>query len=385
MNGFTRAKNEGTAEDTALCTSIWPALSHELFDLEQYATLAAYARKEITASLRTRSHASPKTEDIENFGRIMTFIQTSTYEPLEKVLDELRKTPSSSGEQNERDSRTACAAASLSTMTRIRPHVVTDMEPETTTIWETGRSLNDILTEIFETTNPQSSNSRLVSPKLTVARLCQYHNCKVVWTDRLDKHLDIERHRGDKIIFIFQHKIWLSAHLQPSEQCLVSQGLICEAFDTLSLLFPHDDQKTKSFLQKQGQSFYSIGYFCRDRKLSLSDYPRWGNKIEELLEILEGPRSGIWHFLPRPDKRNLLESANFWIATAAAILAFVGFVLGLMSIVYAKWSYDISRESLVVSRDSLELTRIQYLLSLAQACSDANEARLLPDFCSAEE
>ncbi|GKT67893.1 hypothetical protein ColTof4_00316 [Colletotrichum tofieldiae] len=81
---------------------------------------------------------------------------------------------------------------------------------------------------------------------------------------------------------------------------------------------------------------------------------------------------------------NLLESANFWIATAALLLAIVSFLLGLMSIIYAKWSYDIGKESLVVSLDSLELTRLQYQLSLAQACSDAEEARLLPDFCSAE-
>ncbi|WQF77447.1 hypothetical protein CDEST_02461 [Colletotrichum destructivum] len=386
MNGFAGAKNAGTAQDITICTSIWPSTSYELFGSEQYATLAAHARKEIAASSRSHCQVLPETEYIEELGRIMRFVQESTHKPLETVLDGLlTHGPSSSRNQHERYSAIVCVAASLCTMTRIRPHVITDMEPETTKVWRTEESLNNIITQLFETTSPTESNSRSIDQKLTIGHLAQYHNCRVVWTDRLDKHLSIQRHHSDRIVLIFQHKIWLSAHLGQNERCLVPPELICETLDTLNLLFPHNDQQTKSFLHKQGQKFYSLGYCGRDRKLNLSDYPHWGNKIEELLDMLEGPRSGIWHFLPRPDKRNLLESANFWIATAAALLAFVGFILGLMSIVYAKWSYDISRESLVVSRDSLELTRIQYLLSLAQACSDANEARLLPDFCSAEE
>ncbi|OBR15087.1 hypothetical protein CH63R_00267 [Colletotrichum higginsianum IMI 349063] len=386
MNGFTGVKNEGTMQDTILCTSVWPSTSYELFGPEQYATLAAYARREIAASSRSHSQVPPETEHMKELRRIMTHVQESTHKPFEMVTEELlRNSLPSGGNQINQVSAILCVAASLSTMTRIRPHGVTDMEPETTTIWRTHCSLNTIITQLFETTSSTEPSCRPISPKLTIGLLAQYHNCRVVWTDRLDKHLSIQKHRGDRIVLIFQHKIWLSAHLGQNERCLVPSELICETLDTLNLLFPHNDQQTKSFLHKQGQKFYSLGYCGRDRKLNLSDYPHWGNKIEELLDMLEGPRSGIWHFLPRPDKRNLLESANFWIATAAALLAFVGFVLGLMSIVYAKWSYDISRESLVVSRDSLELTRIQYLLSLAQACSDANEARLLPDFCSAEE
>ncbi|TQN67526.1 hypothetical protein CSHISOI_07924 [Colletotrichum shisoi] len=388
MNGFTGAKNLGTAQDITICTSIWPSPSYELFGLEHYATVAAHARKEIVASSHSHCQVLPETEHMEELRMIMTNVQESTHKPLETVIEELLRYGLPSGEnQISRVSAIICLAASLSTMTRIRPHVATNMEPEMTKIWRTEESLNTLITQLFEKTSPTASNSRDIDQKLTIGHLAQYHNCRVVWTDGLDKHLSIQRHRGDRIVSIFQHKIWLSAHLRQNERCLVPSELICETLDTLNLLFPHDDvdQQTKSFLQKQDQKFYSLGYCGRERKSNLSDYPHWGNKIEEVLKILEGPRSGIWHFLPRPDKQNLLESANFWIATAAALLAFVGFVLGLMSIVYAKWSYDISRESLVVSRDSLELTRIQYILSLAQACSDANEARLLPDFCSAEE
>ncbi|OHE97887.1 hypothetical protein CORC01_06750 [Colletotrichum orchidophilum] len=289
----------------------------------------------------------------------MVCVRELEKQPVEKVMEAVRVCTAFTGHLYEHETRLISVAASLRT------------------------SLSDNVRDMF----PREHNpeDRSINRELTIRNLVLYNKCRVYWTDRLDRHLDYRVSRGKKVILVFQHKIWLSAHLGQDKHCVIPQDIIGEALDSLNLLFPQNNTDTEKFLRKRGQRFYSLGYCGRDRRLSLADYPHWGHKIEKLIDVFEGPRSGIWRFLPRHDRFDLMESANFWIATAAALLAFVGFILGLMSIVYAKWSYDVGVKSMVISEESLELTRLQYQLSLAQACSDPNEARLLPDFCSAEE
>ncbi|EXF74450.1 hypothetical protein CFIO01_01928 [Colletotrichum fioriniae PJ7] len=312
----------------------------------------------------------------------MRAIMTCVRELADGTIEDIIGNLENFGEDNNRMREIVSIAASLVTMMKIRLSTVP--QPEPPILWTTGSSLRQVIAGAFQRQSPEVIHG-IIDYKFTLSNIAVYYNCQILWTDRLDRHLDIEINRRTTIIMVYQHKIWLSAHSRQAENCGVPQEIICEALDTLNLLFPHDDRCTESFLRKQRQIFHHLGYCGRERKLNLESYPYWGSKIKKLIEISEGKRSGIWQFLPDSKGFNLIESANFWIATAAAFLAFVGFVLSLTSIVYAKWSYDVGVKSMAISEDSLELTRLQYQLSLAQACSDPNEARLLPDFCSAEE
>ncbi|KAK1700656.1 hypothetical protein BDP55DRAFT_643761 [Colletotrichum godetiae] len=254
--------------------------------------------------------------------------------------------------------------------------------------WECGSSLKNTLSAFYREVPSLDSKYGALTPHLTIRSLVKFHGYTVVWTDFLNQHLLIDEE--SRLVWIFQHKIWLSSQIGRSES-LVPQPLLLEALDTLNVLFPPDDDHTRRFLQSREQEFYSLGHCGRVPSTDLKKYMYWGTNLDRLLTIAKGPRRGIWQFFPTPDRLNVLESANFVIASAALLLSIVGFVLGLVSIIYAKLSYqiglesiDISKVSLDMSNESLELTRLQYLLSVAQACSDPGQARLLPDFCSAQ-
>ncbi|KXH50379.1 hypothetical protein CSIM01_05437 [Colletotrichum simmondsii] len=383
MEALSSERLRVCSQDSALCAKLWPALGREVFGAEQYTTLTAYAKTEIRGAGKVLSKILPDTDDVEKVGIVMASVRELDKQPIEKVMEALGDRSALSDQLREEAARVVSLAASLTVMARIKVpgSAVFDMDPATT--WTAGSSLSDNVRALYQRSSEAKYQS--INQKLTISNLVRYNKCRIDWTDRLDRHLDYRVSHGSKVISMFQHKIWLSAHLNQEEYCVIPKEIVCEALDTLNLLLPHNNRDTEIFLRKRDQQIYSLGGYGRERKLNLKDYPHWGPKIEKLLDVFEGPRSGIWRFLPTHDQSDLLEAANFWIATAAALFAFVGFILGLASIVFAILSYSISLKSMAISEESFELTRLQYQLSLAQACSDPNEARLLPDFCSAEE
>ncbi|KAF3808934.1 hypothetical protein GCG54_00011126 [Colletotrichum gloeosporioides] len=263
-------------------------------------------------------------------------------------------------------------ASSLVSMTQIRTSEISRPADISLPFWQTHTALNDILAAGFSVDQNSAHCTGVIPPHLTISYLVMHHGYNVNWTSCLHQHLNISpEHR---VISIFQHKIWLSAHSGIESQCFLPPTVIDEALDTLNLLFPLHDAGTKSFLDKQRQTFHNLILCRRTLKSNLSDYEHWGEQMQQLIRILDEPPVGFRQFLPRRDRPNLIESANFWIAGFVAFLAVISFVFGLIAVVYSKQSVEIAKES-------LELTKLQYLLSMAQACSDPNEARLLPTFC----
>ncbi|KAK2750448.1 hypothetical protein CKAH01_17958 [Colletotrichum kahawae] len=194
----------------------------------------------------------------------------------------------------------------------------------------------------------------------------------VRWTDYLDEHLEINWER--RIVWIFQHKVWLAAQINSKTDSLLPLEVAEEALDTLNSLFPHHHAPTTSFMARHGQEFHRLGSFNRKPRTEVSDFKYWGGKIEQLMGELSKPRRGLRQL--RPDKRNVLNPVNFWVAAGLACLAFLSSIaFGAVSVFYAK-------RSLEVSEQSLELSRLQYLLSVAQACSTPEGAQSLPEFCS---
>lgn len=366
---------EHSKYDIRICHAVWPALAADFYEPNQYTRLATYVRE-----VQGRFNYQPDLylpDAAAMIPEITGAVRRSSNKSRDDVMDDFK-----AGHWHECSKEsaqlTACFAASLCATTNVavaRDQALTDAAP---IVWEAGASLRDVLRQRFnDPRSPQDieMKSHTVDSKLTMSYLAVNYGFHVDWTNHLDEHLAINW--KTKVVSIYQHKLWLASHLQSPEECVLSMDLVGEALDTLNLLFPYDDAPTKSFLAKQAQQFYSLGFCGRERRLDLLAYPRWNKRLEDLSSVLQGPRDGIRQLFPDRDRPNMLESVNFWIAVFVAGLTVTSFIFGVITVIYAKWAFEISRQS-------LELTRQQYLLSLAQACSNPQEALLLPEFCTRE-
>ncbi|KAF6822260.1 hypothetical protein CPLU01_12120 [Colletotrichum plurivorum] len=359
-----------------LCRLIWPAMSDETYSDDHYHTLAAHVRYEISRAEKALASFRASDNEERKMTTVLAHVRSSAHKPMYEGIDDIRLQISGGGNMDEQALEIMRLAASLVSMTYLRTAETRIPSEMRVALWRLDVSLSETLTTCFSTPHNTQLESLPIPPELTVSTLVANHGYNVNWTNCLKQHLDIDRE--SRVISVFPHKIWLSAHTRSSDQCVMPAAIIGEALDTLDLLFPHGNAPTESFLEKQGQRFHKLALCIRGRKSNLSDYPHWGKKIEDLMGILHEPPVGFQQFLPRWDRPNLLESANFWIAVFVAGLAVISFVFGLIAVIYAKESLDISKKS-------LRLTDLQYQLSLAQACSDPESAPLLPDWCRQEQ
>lgn len=374
MNRFmrTRLPGESGQADAQLCQLVWPSMSVELYNDDHYSTLATYVRYETSRVKKTLASLQTSGKDEERLASVLAHVRSSAHRPMKDSIDDVRRQLCGGDSIDDKALEIMRLAASLVAMTQLRTAETNIPSEKCMALWRLDLSLSETLTTCFSTSQSKQQGSLPIPPELTVSVLVANHGYSVNWTNCLKQHLDIDR--VSRVISVFQHKIWLSAHFDSAEQCVVPAAIIGEALDTINLLFPHTDAPTRSFLEKQGQKFHNLALCGQGRKSNLAEYPHWGKKIEDLIGILHEPPIGFQQFLPRRDRPNLLESANFWIALFVAGLAVISFVFGLVAVIYAKESLDISRES-------LKLTDLQYRLSLAQACSDPESAPLLPDWC----
>lgn len=240
--------------------------------------------------------------------------------------------------------------------------------------WASESSLHETIQKAFkpDTRESRQKNTGVLAALLTLANLNRLHHVAVSWTSHINHHLEYDAE--NKVLSVYEHKLWLDAQLRSQKRHTIPSEVLGECLDTLNLLCPHNDSRTASFLKREERSFHRLGNCGRPLRQDLQDYPVWGHRLAELQAIIDGPRSGVWQLLPRTDHGNLLESGNFWLAVSVFFLTIVSIVFGALSIVYAK-------EALEISRVSLDLTREQYLLSLAQACSDPASPPDVLQFC----
>jgi hypothetical protein len=236
--------------------------------------------------------------------------------------------------------------------------------------WHENVSLRSLVESHFATPLSKakiigSSQVVAVDPMFTMAHLVNYYGFRIYWTSNLLEHLSISW--KFKILSIYEHKICLWNHIVCGKDTPVPRFVFEEALDTLNLLFPFDDAGTKSLLQKEGVSFYSLGLCGRDRVLDLNKYQHWRAPLERLVELQSQPPSGLSQLRWNKDGRNALQFATFWIATTVAVLTIFSFAFGILSTMYAKKGYDVAM--------------LQYELALAQACAAEGSALQLPSFC----
>ncbi|KAF0316722.1 hypothetical protein GQ607_016064 [Colletotrichum asianum] len=373
MNYRPRCRSAGDMGNIPMCNMIWPVLSERPYPADQYTNLAMHVREQLSQATRPLEAFISSPTNAEKMAMIVASVRDHPSRPLGEILDHLSPSVLEKDKLNPSIIEALLHAASLNAMVKL-PELGTcnNFENEDRpTAGKDGHSLQEAVSSMFSTPTRRPED-QLIDHKLTMSYLSVYHKYDVIWVNDLTQHLQIDR--SLRTIKIFQHKIWLSAHASIPGQSLLGDALVCEALDTLNLLFPQHDRRNHSFLNDRGQRFYSLGYCGRERNLHLQDYRYWGSNLEQLMDIMKEPRRGFWQLVPNARQLNILESANFWVAIFVACLAIISFAFGLVAVVYAKKSLDVSLES-------LELTRLQYQLSVAQACTDPDQAKRLPLFC----
>ncbi|KAH6889303.1 hypothetical protein B0T10DRAFT_49738 [Thelonectria olida] len=362
-----------TPQNIQLCNDIWPSLEETYApEADQYIRLADFAMEQ-TSRFRTIFPRHDETIIVD----IVKSLRTMTDRPREDVLQMLDRTLSLDGTSTDnpkRLTRVLEIAALLCLTINIQSGDSLDPIHSNAVLWERGMSLSAAI-ETHSTSDHDPASTSVggtIDEGLTVRNLVTNYDFEVDWTNNLYEHLTFNQET--RVLSVYQHKIWLFGHLRSQSPCAVPAGVIEECLDTLNLLFPHHDSRTRAFLKDHRQTFNFLGNCGRKVSRDLGNYPRWGRNLNKLLQILKGPRTGFRQLLPRSDQGNFVDSINFWIATFVAALTVVTFVFGLLGAIYAKLAYDVSKQS-------LELTREQYLLSLAQACSDPSSSNEVLEFC----
>lgn len=246
--------------------------------------------------------------------------------------------------------------------------------------WAPNMTLAQLLSNTFPKTPPPSSlnvQSMILHPKLTMEYLCTFHSFDWLFTHDLSEHLDIRwagsQNNRKPILMIYRHKVFLrneiAENLRGTRRSKLPIDVVEEALDTLNLLFPYNDHRTRRLLRAKNQEavFYDLAWCGRGRSLDLRRYVYWGERIAQLSEISKGELLGFSQLLPDRDGRNLMQTVNFWTAAGVAVFTIFSLVFGGLSIAFAKWSYDVSQ--------------IAYELALAQACAAADAETQLPRFC----
>ncbi|KAI1186006.1 hypothetical protein F5B17DRAFT_432046 [Nemania serpens] len=215
---------------------------------------------------------------------------------------------------------------------------------------------------------------------LAIAHLCKSSGFTVNWTSDLGRHLNIdwESHR----ITVYEHFIYLCNHITYPADTAIPGGILKEAVDTINLLFPSDQKRTKKFIKNKGKTFYRPSYCGSERRMRLSDYSHWGEQIGMLRDVLNDPPKGYHQLVLDKEHRNFLNWATFWIAFLVALLTVISIAFGIVGVVYAILSYAISVKSYQVAVDSLNAGIQQLELAVAMACGDAETAARLPQYCS---
>jgi hypothetical protein len=114
-----------------------------------------------------------------------------------------------------------------------------------------------------------------------------------------------------------------------SSRSLLPATVIKETIQTLDLLFPFWDKRTKEFLRSEGQTFHEIGPFEQGRTLHLLDFAHWKDRLFEVYEVYQSPPVS-WAQL-RKDRRNPQQFWTFWIALVILGLTLVSTITGIVS------------------------------------------------------
>jgi len=180
--------------------------------------------------------------------------------------------------------------------------------------------------------------------RLTVANLVALAKVDVEWTSNLVDHLDFDR--ATNTLKIYQHKICLLNHLNHAkkEDPFIPLAIIEETIDTLNLLFPIGDKATKYLLASEGQVFNAVGNCSRQSYPDLKRYVYWGERLQELTNILNEPPQTFKELMS--GRATIKDSINLWNLSIAAFVLFLtimNIAFGVFATVYTYKQYQLAR------------------------------------------
>lgn len=150
----------------------------------------------------------------------------------------------------------------------------------------------------------------------------------IVWTDNLIDHLRMSD--DDSKVHIFHHAAFLECQRQ-SQKSLLPAGVATEALQTLALLFPTADTKTKKWFSKAAATadldgrVIQCGRLRSDRR-QIENFKFWRDRLVTLKQVFDEaqPRtmSQWWN-----DRRNGVQWYTFWVAVLVLVLTILfGFI-----------------------------------------------------------
>jgi hypothetical protein len=232
--------------------------------------------------------------------------------------------------------------------------------------WEDGLALRGLIESCFS--GPKADNAKtgplsgeeIIPRHFTAAYLVKNYRWKFRWTHSLTEHLKIDW--ANKIIHIYEHKVWLLNHLQHISDCPIPAEALVEAIDTLNLLFPPYSRETKKFVGSQSRHFGALGLGGRQE----SHYKFWYTSLAHLRTELQAPPYGWRRLLLHQGTENLMQLLTFWVTVG--LLAILTIIFGGIASYFSFKQY--------------ELALLQYQLSLLQACLSPGANESMPEFCS---
>ena len=106
-----------------------------------------------------------------------------------------------------------------------------------------------------------------------------------------------------------------------------------ETIQTLDLLFPFWDERTKALLKREGQSFHNItSHVDHGRRLHLLDFPHWKVRLLDVHEEIYQSTPASWAQLWL-DRRNPQQFWTFWIALVILVLTLISTIASTVSMV----------------------------------------------------
>ncbi|KAI0100723.1 hypothetical protein GGR51DRAFT_563823 [Nemania sp. FL0031] len=153
--------------------------------------------------------------------------------------------------------------------------------------------------------NIDGMDNDIMPSTLTLQHLCSKYGYIIRWTSDLSEHLVVDKVYRE--IKVYEHLVCLRNHKKYSSLPLPA-SIVEEAIDTLVVLFPPNQVKTKRFLESEGKDFSGLGFCNLEKRRNLSEYRFFRNRMSELEDIINCP--------PMAFHQRVLE--NVWMTAAIA-------------------------------------------------------------------
>ena len=208
----------------------------------------------------------------------------------------------------------------------------------------------------------------LLEPEFTAANLARRRGVRIMTTKNLRNHLlyDISDPINKKL-YIYPLRLCLLAQKRSTLQ-LLPDSVIDETIESLTILFPPDNQHTRRYvehwlpdlLRYADYPFWpEIDNFHNNH---LSDFSHWRERLSEIYNDYKEPATTFKQKLL--DIRNPVEWFNFWGAAVTIVISTILF--GIITSTTAILSTVYTREALLIARDAAASAA-----STAKACASS--------------